>query len=253
MSASFTIARYTILEAVRNRWLWLLLGLLLACIALSGLLDAMALTESRQIRLALLSSLLRLASVFLLTSFVVSSMAREAADKGQQMLLALAHPRATYLAGKLLGYAALALLPALLSGLLAGCYAPPLQAGLWALSLLGECWIMLAFAVLCMVSMQQLPAALAACSGFYLLARSIGTLQLLAHGSRPDGSSSTAASRVFDLLGTVLPHLDRYGSSDWLVYQSGSLQDLAGMLAQTALFVTLLVLAALYDLYRKAV
>jgi len=253
MSASLAIARYTLLEAVRNRWLWLLLGLALAAIGLSSLLDAMALTESRQIQLALLASMLRLASVFLVTTFVVSSMAREAADKGQQMLLALAFPRATYLAGKLLGYAALALLPAVLFGLLACCYAPPSQAGLWALALLCECWIMVAFAVLCMVSMQQLPAALAACSGFYLLARSIGTLQLLAHGSRPDGSAGGAASHVFDLLGTLLPHLDRYGSSDWLVYQAASLQDLAGMLAQTALFVTLLVLAALYDLYRKAV
>lgn len=252
MRASLTIARYTVLEAVRNRWLWLLLGLTLAAFGFSSLLDAMALTESRQIQLSLLASLLRLASVFLVTSFVLSSMAREAADKGQQMLLALAYPRATYLSGKMLGYAVLALLPALLFGLLACCYAPPLQAGLWALALLCECWIMVAFAVLCMVSMQQLPAALAACSGFYLLARSIGTLQLLAHGNRPDGSSA-AASHVFDLLGTLLPHLDRYGSSDWLVYQGGSLQDLAGMLTQTALFVTLLVLAALYDLYRKAV
>lgn len=253
MSASLTIARYTVLEAMRNRWLWVLLALTLAAIGLSSLLDAMALTESRQIQLSLLASLLRLASVFLVTSFAVSSMAREAADKGQQMLLALAYPRAAYLAGKLLGYAALALLPALLFGLLACCYAPPLQASLWALALLCECWIMVAFAVLCMVSMQQLPAALAACGGFYLLARSIGTLQLLAHGKRPDGSNSGAAGHVFDLLATLLPHLDRYGSSDWLVYQGGGLQDLAGMLTQTVLFVTLLVLAALYDLYRKAV
>ncbi|MFC0168359.1 ABC transporter permease [Pseudoduganella danionis] len=253
MHASCTIARYTILEALRNRWLWLLLGLTLAAIGLSSLLDAMALTESRQLQISLLSSLLRVASVFLLTTFVISSMAREAADKGQQWLLAHAFPRATYLAGKLLGYALLALLPVLLSGLLAACYAPALQAGAWALALLCECWIMLAFAVLCMVGLQQVPAALAACSGFYLLARSIGTLQLLAHGSRPDGSQGSAAGLLFDLLGTLLPHLDRYARSDWLVYGGASLHDLTAMLLQTALFLTLLVLAALYDLYRKAI
>lgn len=253
MMASLTIARYTVLEAVRSRWLWLLLALTLAAIGLSSLLDAMALTESRQLQITVLASLLRLASVFLLTSFVIGSMARETADKGQQLLLALAFPRATYLLGKLLGYGLLAVLPALLCGLLAGCYAPPLQAAMWALALLCECWIMLAFAVLCMVSLQQVPAALAACCGFYLLARSIATLQLLARGSRPDGSHGGAASMVFDLLATLLPHFDRYSSSDWLVSQQAGLADLAGLLAQTALFLLLLVLAALYDLYRKAV
>lgn len=253
MPVCLTIARYTALEALRNRWLWLLLGVMLAAIGLSQLLDAMALTESQPLQLTLLASWLRLASVFLLTSLVLASMARETADKGQQLLLAMSFARSTYLAGKLLGYGLLALLPALLFGLLTCWYAPPLQAAQWALALLCECWIMLAFALLCMVSLPNLPVALAACSGFYLLGRSIGTLQLLAHSRGADGKHSRAASGVIDLLATIMPHFDRYSSSDWLVSHSASLPELGALLLQTALYVALLALAALYDLYRKPV
>jgi len=194
---------------------------------------------------------LRVASVFLVLIFVLSSMAREAADKGLQLLLAQAYSRTTYLSGKLLAYAALALLPALLFGALALLVAPAAQAALWALSLLCECWIMAAFAVLCMLSLQQLPAALALCSGFYLLARSIDTLQLLGHGARAPAASHGPASQLVELLALLLPHLDRYTRSEWLVYHSGTLGDLAGLLIQTSVCLLLLVLAALYDLYRK--
>lgn len=251
MHASLTIARYTLLEALRSRWLWLLLLCTLAALALSTLLDALALTESRQLQMAVLAAVLRGSSVFLVLIFVLGSMAREASDKGLQLLLAQAYSRAVYLAGKLLAYAALALLPALLFGSLAALAAPPAQAALWALGLLCECWIMAAFAVLCMLSLQQLPAALALCSGFYLLARSIDTLQLLGHGAQAQAASSAVVARLIDLLALLLPHLDRYPRSEWLVYHTGTLGDLAGLLIQTAIFLLLLVLAALVDLYRK--
>ena len=112
MRAAATIARYTLLEALRNRLLWLLLILALGAVAVSGFLNALALTESRQLQAALLGAVLRLAAVFLIATFVVTSMAREASDKGLELLLALPVPRAVYLFGKLAGYAALAVLPA---------------------------------------------------------------------------------------------------------------------------------------------
>ncbi len=251
MHASLTIARYTLLEALRTRWLMLLLAITVAALGLSGLLHALALTESRQLQVAVLAAILRVASVALVLIFVLSSMAREAADKGQQLLLAQAYSRAVYLAGKLLAYAALALLPALLFGSLALFVAPPAQAALWALGLLCECWIMAAFGVLCMLSLQQLPAALALSSGFYLLARSIDTLQLLGHGARSAQTSTTIAGQSLDLLALLLPHLERYTRTEWLVYHTGAAGDLAGLLSQTSVFLLLLVLAALYDLNRK--
>jgi ABC-type transport system involved in multi-copper enzyme maturation permease subunit len=253
MPAVFTIARYTLLEAWRNRLLWLVLLVALGAVGVSGFLNELALTESRQLQAALLSAVLRLAAVFLVATFVVTSMLREANDQGQQLLLALPMPRAVYLFGKLAGFAALALLPALLFGALGLFFAPPAQAALWAVSLLCECWIVAAFALLCSLSLKQVPPALAATFCFYLLARVIAALQLLGHGASAAGAGQRVLNGCIDALALLLPHLDRFTRSDWLVYHGGSGAELGAIAAQTAIYVALLAAAALFDLYRKPV
>jgi ABC-type transport system involved in multi-copper enzyme maturation permease subunit len=249
-----TIARYTLLEALRNRLLWIVLIMMAGAVAVSGFLNELALTESRQLQAALLAAALRYAAVFLVATFVVTSMAREANDKGLELLMALPMPRAVYLCGKLLGFAALAMLPALLFGALGLFFAPPAQAALWAFSLLCECWIVAAFSVLCMLTLSQVLPALAAAFAFYLLARVIGTLQLLGHGAGTlQSASQQAINTGIDGLALLLPHLDQFTRSDWLVYHSGSSADLGMIAAQTAIYVALLAAAALFDLHRKAI
>lgn len=251
LAATATIARYTLLEGLRNRLLWLLLAVALAAVGLAGFLDALALTESRQLQAALLGAVLRLAAVFLIATFVVTSMVREAADKGLELLMALPLPRAVYLFGKLAGFGALAMLPALLFGALALLLAPPAQAALWAASLLCECWIVAAFSLVCMLTLSQVLPALAAACGFYVLARAIGTLQLLGHGAAAHDAGQRALGAGVDALALLLPHLDRFTRADWLVYHDGGAAELVNIGAQTAIYVALLAAVGLFDLYRK--
>jgi ABC-type transport system involved in multi-copper enzyme maturation permease subunit len=254
MTPALTIARYTLLEALRNRLLWLVLLMALGAVGVSGFLNELALTESRQLQAALLGAVLRLAAVFLVATFVVTSMVREAADQGLQLLMALPMPRAVYLFGKLAGFGALALLPALLFGALGLFFAPPAQAGLWGVSLLFECWIVAAFAVLCTLTLSQVLPALAATFSFYLLARAIGALQLLGHGaSAAPSAGQQALNTGVDGLALLLPHLDRFTRSDWLVYHDGGAADLLAIAVQSAIYIGLLAAAALFDLYRKPV
>lgn len=247
------IARYTLLEALRSRlpWLFVLAGC--AALALAGFLQQLALTESGAVQSAILSALLRLVAVFLLVSFVITSLARESADKGQELLLALPMPRAVYVLGKLAGFGALALLPALLFGLLTALWAAPAQSALWAISLLGELCIMAAFSLLCALGLPHALPALAASGGFYLLARSVGSLQLLAHGNTGahDGSRQAIAYAI-DALALLLPNLDHFARSEWLLYATGDWQALGLVAAQTAIYVGLLAACALCDFYRKS-
>jgi ABC-type Na+ efflux pump permease subunit len=241
-SMPFTIARYTLLEALRNRLLWLLIGAALGAVGLAGFLHELALTESRQLQAALLGAVLRLAAVFLVATFVVTSMVREANDKGLELLLALPMPRSVYLAGKLAGFGALAVVPALLFGALALAVAPPDQAALWAVSLLCECWIVAAFSLLCVLTLQQVLPALAA------------ALQLMGMaGSARSDLGQHVLGGAIDLLGLLLPHLDQFTRSDWLVYHGGTGADLLAVLVQTALYVGLMAAAGLFDLYRKQI
>ena len=249
---ALAIARYTLLEALRSRLLWLFVLAACGAVGLSGFLQQLALTESRAVQAALLAAGLRLASVFLLATFIITSMAREAADKGLELLLALPMPRAAYLLGKLAGYGALAAIPALLFGALMLPFAAPAQGALWGLSLLGELWIVAAFSLLCAASLQQALPALAAAGGFYVLARSVGSLQLLAHGPGAGHAwPQQAMAGAIDLLVLLLPRLDDFTRTHWLLYASGDLHALAGVAVQTAIYVTLLAASALCDFYRR--
>jgi ABC-type transport system involved in multi-copper enzyme maturation permease subunit len=247
-----TIAYYTLLEALRNRLTWLIVVIALAGIGLTGFLNELALTENREIQLALLASFLRFSGVFLLATFVVTSMVREANDKGLQLVLALPLPRAGYLFGKLAGFATLAMILAVLFGLLVAVLASPQQALLWTISLIFECWIVAAFSMLCVFTFNQVVSALSSVMGFYLLARSIAALQLI--GNQPlieHTPSQRIINVMIDCLSAVLPHLDMFTRTDWLVYNTGNWSAIGLLIGQSCIYLALLCGAALFDLYRK--
>ncbi|MFL6658181.1 MAG: ABC transporter permease [Massilia sp.] len=248
------IAYYTMLEAVRNRLIWLIVVVALVAVGLSGFLDSLAITESVQIQAALIASFARLAVVFILATFVVTSMTREANDKGLELVLALPLPRAVYLAGKLVGFGGVALLPALLLGLLMLLFAPASQVALWTVSLLCELWIAAGFSLLCVLTFRNVMSALAASMAFYLGARALASFQLMGMAQASDGRAShKVIASVFDVLGAILPRLDQFTQTDWLVYHTGTLASLPAILIQTALCMAVVAGAALFDLYRKPI
>ena len=247
-----TIAGYTVLEALRNRLAWLFVGAALVGVGISGFISEIALTETRATQLSILAAFLRLAAVFFMTTFVVTSVAREFHDRVVDMLLSLALPRAGYLTGKLLGFSALALIPALLFGLPMALLAPLDQAALWSFSLACELLMVVGFSLLCILSFNQTLSALSAVTGFYVLARSISTLQLIGHNTGgPAVGSQQLFNMVVDAIAAILPRLDQFSRTEWLVYQTGTLHDLLAVGGQTLVYLGLLVAAALFDLYRK--
>jgi ABC-type transport system involved in multi-copper enzyme maturation permease subunit len=248
------IAYYTVLEAVRNRLVWLIVVVALVAVGLSGFLDSLAITESVQIQTALVAALARLAAVFILATFVVTSMTREANDKAVELVLALPLPRAAYLFGKLAGFGLVALLPAVLLGLLMLLFAPPAQVALWSLSLVCELWIAAGFSLLCVLTFKNVMSALSAAMAFYLGARSLASFQLMGLAQASDGRAShKVIASVFDLLSAILPRLDQFTRTDWLVYHTGSVANIPGILIQTVLCISVVAGAALFDIYRKPV
>ena len=99
------IARFTVLEAWRNR----LIVLVVVAVALLTLLSLfareLAVTESGRLQTAILASTLRVASVFLMALYILIGLTREFNDKVLELMLSLDLPRAGYLMGKFLGFA----------------------------------------------------------------------------------------------------------------------------------------------------
>src|SRR5713226_10038081 len=90
-----SLARATLLEAVRNRLLWLAVVVVVIAFGLAQFLNQVAITESREIQTALLAAALRVAAVFIVAVFVITSMVRESNDKVTELLLSLPAPRST--------------------------------------------------------------------------------------------------------------------------------------------------------------
>jgi len=248
-----TIALFAALEAVRGRLVVLLLVTLVAGFLFAELAGAAAVTESTSIKIAFLAAFLRATAVFLTSLFVVTSIARELADKGADLVLSLALPRYVYYCGKGLGYALVALVTAAVFGVVMAFYAPANQALLWTASLFCELMIIAALSLLCMFTFAQVTSALSAVAAFYLLARVIDAIQLMSHGPLvdPNAWSQKLIAAMVDGVAYLLPELYRYTSSDWLVYHTGNFVALMPILAQTVIYLTVLGAAGLFDLYRK--
>ncbi len=248
-----SIARYTLLEALRNRLLWLALILIVAGMGFTQFLQQVAITESNEIAAALLAALLRVGSVFMLASFVITSMVREFNDKVMELVLSRPLQRSSYFIGKLTGFCSVALALALLGCLPLLLFAPPPQVALWGLSLACELLIVTSFALFCVLSLAQVTSALAAVAGFYLLSRSISALQVMAANPLSDisGLGQKVVNFTIDTLAFLLPGLDRMTQTSWLIYDVPPPAEILQMLAQTAVYALLLCGAALFDLQRK--
>ncbi len=252
-TAILAIARYTALEALRTRYGWLLLLALLASLGVALFSGQIAITESRQIQAVLAASLLRLAMVFLLAIFVITSVQREFSDKTIELAFSLPLPRAAYYLGKLAAYSLVAVLSVLPACLLMMFLSPVDQALYWSLSLMLELLIVCAASLVFATGLTQLTSAISALFVFYLASRSIAAFQLIAHGplARHDALSQRVFSVLIDGLAYLLPDLDRFSRSDWLVYGHSGWGQIGTQAGQALIYLLLLSAVAMFDLYRK--
>src|SRR5258708_5931913 len=173
-----SLARATLLEAVRNRLLWLAVMVVVIAFGLAQFLNQVAITESREIQTALLAAPLRVAAVFIVAVFVITSMVRELSDKVTELLLSLPAPRSAYFFGKFSGYALVATVLALLTALPLVPFANFQGLVLWTVSLICELLIVAAMSLFCVLSFAQVVPAFAAVAGFYLLGPAPGASAL---------------------------------------------------------------------------
>lgn len=253
MSKVLAIARFTLLEALRTRLTWVVLAVLAGLTLASLFVQQLAITETARIQTGFLASTARLAAVFVLCLHVASSMAREFNEKGVDLLLSLDLPRAGYFLGKLLGFSGVALLVAALTAAALAWRAPNAGLALWGASLACELLLVVALTLFCALTFAQIMPAVSFVVAFYLLARSIGAVRLIA-GSQllPQHEwTQRALAWIVEGLALLLPDLGRFTATGWLVDGTGSLRALAFVVAQTAIYGLLIALAGLFDLYRK--
>lgn len=246
------IAKYSFLEALRNRLLLLAVIGLLCALGLSEFISELAITESAEFVTAILASILRIFCVFVIGLFVITSVVREFQDKGFDHLLALPYPRYVYYFGKFLGFSVLSVIVVLCVSIILLLYVDFLPVLQWSLSLMFELFIIVALGLLFIFTFRQVTQAFSGVMAFYLLARSMQTIQLISDSPviQAGTFSQQFIGAILDLIALLLPRLDLFARTEWLLYNGFDYTALLQNLGQVAVYIVLLSLCSLFDLYR---
>lgn len=250
-SPSLTIARYTVIESLRNGLPWLAFAFMLAILGLAGFLSRVAIADSDALQLSVTGALLRAGAVFLIAVHVVASVTREANDKGLELALALPVSRSSYFIGRLSGFGCAGAVLAIFYCLPLLIWAKPVNLAAWWLSLVLETGLVAAAALFFASAMAQAVSALAATAGLYLLGRSMSAIQAIASAPQAEDYFGASATRwIFDALALLLPRLDAATRSDWLLYGVPGAEFIAALVG-LGLYILLLVAAGLFDFSRR--
>jgi ABC-type transport system involved in multi-copper enzyme maturation permease subunit len=247
------IARYTLLEALRTRLPRLVVLAAALLFAASFFVAEIAVTENARMQAGFYAACARLAAVFIAALYVLTSMTREFNDKGLDIVLALDLPRSHYILGKLCGFAAIGALTAAAACVPALWLAPAAAVLQWGLSLALEIGVVISLALFCVITFNQIMPAASFVAAFYLLARSLTAIRLMS--AHPLTDAGSASHQVFawtvEALALLMPALDGWTRTAWLVDAAPSWPEIAGIAAHGALYVALLAAAAMFDFYRK--
>jgi ABC-type transport system involved in multi-copper enzyme maturation permease subunit len=248
-----TFARFGVLEAVRTRLPLVAAVVVFTIFAASYFVREIAITESVRFQTAFYAAIVRYATVFIAALYVIASVSREFQDKGLEIVLALDVARAEYVLGRLAGFvfvgAALALFAGLPLLLLAGW-----EAGAqWTISLAVELTVVVALSLFCVVTFNQIMSAAAFVLAFYVLARAMTAIRLISANPVTGGDSLShqTMSWFVEGISLVVPALDQWTRTTWLLDQPTSWPGIATIAGQGAVFVVVLAAAAVFDLYRK--
>ena len=249
----FTIARFTLLEAIRTRLPLVVVAVFALIWASSYFVNQISITESARLQSSFFAAAARLASVFVLALYITSSLAREFNEKGLELALALDLPRSTYLIGKLAGFIAVGMMLALVAALPLTAFVPLPVAATWAMSLGLELAIVCAASLFCIVTFNQILASVTLVAGFYLLARSITAMRLMAESPILGALSDARPFLNFgvEALAYLVPPLDRFSATEWIAARAVEGDVIGPILLQSAVYVALLLGATLIDFYRR--
>jgi hypothetical protein len=103
------------------------------------------------------------------------------------------------------------------------------------------------------MSLAQLLPAIAASAGFYLLARTMASIQAIATGPYRDESTADRIARsAVDAVALLFPRLDSVTRTEWLLYGPPSAAAYATALGGLAVYGVLLLAAGLFDFHRRS-
>ena len=254
--AASLLAHQTWLEAWHARLPVMLGALVVLGLITQWFIGAVSLIENDSSGLAIAAPLIRLLAVALVASMSVSLVARELSDRRIELMLSAPIERPTWVMGRLagIGVVAFAVSCAATIGLAGNVHVSSLFS--WWASLLPELLLVAALSVAVTVALKRYALSLLALALLYMTARLIGTIHQLSSSDLPGLASLgswDAAHWFISALAVMLPRLDLYAPSQWLINDiplREALHQLWLGAGQFAIYLALLSAACCLDLRR---
>lgn len=248
-----TSIRYILITALRD---WLFVGLLAAILiatGIAGVLGSTAFLEQKSMTLAFAAGASRIILMVGLIVFTCFHIRAAFDTKEIDVILSRPISRANLVIAYWLGFALVALLLTLPVIALLGIIGVESVSGFagWSLSLLLETLLVVALALFASLTMKSAVASVVGCMGFYVLSRMMAFFVFTSNSGMVAGAKFAVLKWALIAISTIVPRLDFFAKSTWLVYGFDSPRDWEVFVLQAAIFLPILLLASIADFKRK--
>lgn len=245
------IASYTLMEAFRNRLLYIIAFFIAITIGIAFFAGGLAIIEVEETQAQVLGLIYRFGAIIICSLIVISGANREFNDKNHELILSTSVTRTQYFIGKLLGYYAIGVLICLSVAITLLPFAKPLAVAAWSSSVLCETFIAITSALMFATIINNLTLSILLQFGFYILARTMGAITMMVVSGSEDSIASGLLGSLLKGIGYVIPQLHRFANSDWL---SGIVTDFSSICfiaLQAGIFCFFLIAVSIFDFNRK--
>lgn len=245
--------RYILITALRD---WLFIGLLagvLFATFISATLGGTAFLEEKEMTLTFAAGAARLILMIGLIVFVCFHIRSAFDTKEIDVILSRPITRPNLVIAYWLGFALVSLLLTVPVVAIMGLIGVLSWQGFigWAISLLLEGGLVVALALFSALALRSAVASVLACMGFYVLSRMMAYFVLTAESNAFGASAYAFLKYPLIAISTLVPRLDFFSKTDWLIYGFDSTQDWLLFAVQAAIFIPLLIVASIVDFRRK--
>lgn len=251
-----SIIRYTIITALRD---WLLLGLILMIVAAYGMsvfMGSTALVEQQEMALAYFAGSSRIIMVIGMVVFVCFHVRRLFDNREIELLLSKPISKIKFIIAYWLGLSLISFVviaPVILI-FMSLFKASSFGLFLWTSSVLCEIFLIIGFAMLASLIMRSAVSAVMSSFAFYLVCRLMGffSAALMAdHNMLASGTIGHYMSYIIKPISVMVPRLDLFAKSSWLIYGTEPGTDIWVYPVQTFVFAGVILSIAIFDFLRK--
>lgn len=248
-----TNIRYILLTAMRDWLFWVLLTGVLCAASIAGLLGGTAFLEAQEMTITYAAGSARVMLMLGMIVFVCFHVRSAFETKEIDVILSRPISRGNLVVAYWLGFMLVAFILLLPIVAIIGLIGAPSAKGFafWSLSLLMEAGIVVSLALFSAFALRSAVTSVLGCMGLYVVSRMMVFFVMTAENPMFNNFRYVWLRFLLEGISSLVPRLDFFGHSEWLVYGLRTGMEWHLFVLQAAIFVPLLLVASILDFKRK--